>query len=117
MYARWGTFAVGLGLVLAPLLLGYQEVGPILHDVTMGVLACVLTLAALDLPALRFLNLLPAAWLVWTGHGAADPAAARAEWVGGLLLLAAAMVPRARAVPRLAAGASAAERQRAGARA
>ncbi len=109
MYARWGTFAVGMGLVLAPLLLGYHEVGPILHDVTMGVLACVLTLAALELPALRFLNLLPAAWLVWTGHRADDPAATQAEMALGVLLLVAALVPRARVAPRL----SAAERERA----
>jgi hypothetical protein len=112
MYARWGTFVVGMGLVLAPLLLGYQEVGSILHDVTMGVLACVLTLAALELPALRFLNLLPAAWLAWTGH-AGEGIAAQAELVGGVLLVVAALVPRARIAPRLAAG----ERARAGMRA
>ncbi len=111
MYARWSSFAVGMGLVLAPLLLGYHEVGSILHDVTMGVLACVLTLAALDLPALRFLNLLPAAWLVWTGHVAADPAAAQAEMALGVLLLVASLVPRARLASRLA------ERERAGVRA
>lgn len=98
MYARWSTFAVGMGLVLAPLVLGYRDVGSTLHDVTMGVLSCVLTLAALDLPALRFLNLLPAAWLAWTGYRATDPVAARAEVALGVLLLGAALLPRARAL-------------------
>lgn len=112
MYARWSTFAVGMALVLAPLLLGYPDVGAILHDVTMGVLACVLTLAALDQPALRFLHLLPAAWLIWTGHRDGGSTAARAELVLGALLLVAAAVPRARAA-RLGA----ADRERAGVRA
>jgi hypothetical protein len=103
MYARWSTFAVGLGLVLAPLLLGYQEVGAILLDVTVGVLACVLSLAARELPGLRFLALLPAAWLLWSGHAASDASALQAEVAGGALLAVAALVPRARVTPRLPA--------------
>jgi hypothetical protein len=96
MYARWGTFAIGMGLVLAPLLLGYQQIGPIFHDVAIGLLVCVLTLAALETPSLRFLIALPAVWLVWTGRLAGDPAVMLAEVVGGAFLVVAALVPRAR---------------------
>jgi hypothetical protein len=96
MYARWSTFAIGMGLALAPLLVGYQEVGPVLHDVAIGLLVCILTLAALETPALRFLIPLPAAWLVWTGRLSGDPGAGLAEVAAGALLVVAALVPRAR---------------------
>jgi len=96
MYARWGTFAIGMGLVLAPLVVGYQEIGPILHDVAIGLVVCILALAALETPALRFLNALPAAWLVWTGRLSNHAGAGLAEIVGGALLVVAALVPRAR---------------------
>lgn len=96
MYGRWGTFAVGMGLVLAPLAFGYSDIGAILHDVAIGLVICILTLAALETPALRFLNALPAAWLVWTGRLSGDPTAGRTELVCGVLLVVAALVPRAR---------------------
>jgi hypothetical protein len=96
MYGRWGTFAIGMGLVLAPLVVGYREIGPVLHDVAIGLLVCVVTLAALETPALRFLNALPAAWLVWTGRQSTDSVAGLAEIIGGALLIVAALVPRAR---------------------
>jgi hypothetical protein len=102
-----------MGLVLAPLAIGYAEIGPTLLDVAAGLLACILTLAALDAPGLRFLNLLPAAWLLWTGQAASATGAGLAEVAAGLLLLGFAFVPRARLPSRLAA----AERQRAGIRA
>ncbi len=110
MYGRWGTFAIGMGLVLAPLAVGYHQIGPILHDVAIGLAVCVLALAALETPALRFLNALPAAWLVWTGRLSTDAVAGLAEIVGGALLVGAALLPRARV--RLGA-----ERGRAGMRA
>lgn len=113
MWARWGTFAVGMGLVLAPLAIGYAEVGPTLLDIAAGLLACILALAALDAPGLRFLNLLPAAWLLWTGQDAPADGAGLAEVAAALLLLGLAFVPRARLPSRLAA----AERGRAGSRA
>ncbi len=96
MYGRWGTFAIGMGLVLAPLVLGYQEIVPILHDVAIGLVVCILALAALEAPSLRFLNALPAAWLIWTGHLSRDGGAGLAEIAGGALLVAAALLPRAR---------------------
>jgi hypothetical protein len=116
MYAsstRWGTFGVGMGLVLAPLVLGYAEVGETLHAVALGLLACVLALAALETPALRFLNLAPSAWLAWNGQQSTDPRARLAAVVAGALLLAFALAPRARLAPRLPA----VERSRAGVRA
>ncbi len=109
MFARWGTFAIGMGLVVAPLAVGYQQIGPILHDVAIGLVICILALAALETPALRFLNALPAAWLVWTGLLGTGSRADLAEIVGGALLVVAVLVPRARV--RLA------ERGRAGMRA
>ena len=96
MYARWSTFAIGIGLVLAPLVIGYQEIGPVLHDVALGLLACILTLAALETPAMRFLISLPAVWLVWTGRLSSDPGAGLAEIAAGALLVVATLVPRAR---------------------
>jgi hypothetical protein len=104
MYAtstRWGTFGVGMGLVLAPLVLGYAEVGQTLHEVALGLLACVLALAALETPALRFLNLLPSAWLAWSGQQSNVPLVGTVEMVAGALLLAFALAPRVRPAPRL----------------
>jgi hypothetical protein len=112
MYARWGSFAIGMGLILAPLALGYDSVGPILHDIALGLLVCVATVAALEWPAARFALTAPALWLVWTGRASADRAAAIAEIVSGALLLVLALVPSARLASRLGR-----ESERAGARA
>jgi hypothetical protein len=101
-----------MGLILAPLAIGYPEVGPALLDVALGLLACILSLAALDAPVLRFMNLLPAAWLLHTGR-AAFTGAGVAELLAGMLLFGLAFVPRTRLAPRLAA----AERERAGSQA
>ncbi len=101
MHARWASFAIGMGLILAPVLAGYGEAGAILHDVAMGLLVCVVALAALESPPLRFLSFAPAAWLVWTGARAGDAASARVEVVAGALLAIATLVPRARLLPRL----------------
>ncbi len=96
MYARWGSFAVGLALTIAPLALGYGAIGPILHDVAMGLLVCVATLGALDWPPLRFSPVAPALWLLWAGRGAGDPRVATAEIAAGALLLLLAPIPSPR---------------------
>ncbi len=96
MPARWASFAVGLWLILAPLVLGYASLGAILHDVALGTLVCILVLGALDWPAFRFALLLPAAWLLWTAHGDASAAAAGAEGISGALLAVLAPFPNAR---------------------
>lgn len=101
MYARWASFAVGLWLMLAPLVLGYGAVGPILHDVAMGLLVCIATLAALEWPRARFTLTGPALWLIVTARDSADRAATVAELSSGLLLVFLALVPSARLVPRL----------------
>lgn len=100
MPARWGTFAVGLGLILAPLVLGYRSAGAILHDVAVGLLVAIVALAALEWPRCRFLMAAPALWLVHVGRGAGDPRAAAAEIGAGALLLALALVPSGRRFPR-----------------
>lgn len=100
MPARWGSFAIGLGLMLAPLLLGYDSPGAVVHDVAMGLLVCVATLAALEWPRARFAMAAPALWLVASGRSSGDAAAAGAELTAGGLLLALALVPSARRVPR-----------------
>jgi hypothetical protein len=100
MPARWLSFAVGLGLVLAPLALGYGSAGAILHDVAVGMLVAIGAVAALEWPRARFLMLAPALWLVHVGRGAADLRAASAEIGAGALLLALALVPSGRRVPR-----------------
>jgi hypothetical protein len=101
MYARWSSFAVGLWLLMAPLVLGYGAVGPILHDIAMGLLVCVATLAALEWPLARFALAAPALWLVVSATRTADRAAAFAELSAGGLLLVLALVPSARLLPRL----------------
>jgi hypothetical protein len=111
MYARWTSFAIGLGLMLAPLVLGYGSAARILHDVAMGVLVCVATLAALEWPLARLLLAAPAAWLLLAGRGAPEPAAAVTELAAGVLLLVLAAVPSTRLAPSLP------RRRRAGARA
>ena len=100
MSARWGSFAIGLALVLAPLVLGYRSAGAILHDVSIGLLVSVATLAALEWPRTRFAMALPALWLLRVGRGATDGRAAAAEITAGALLLALALVPSSRRVPR-----------------
>ncbi len=96
MHARWGSFAVGVGLMLAPLVVGYGSVPPILHDVAMGLLVCVGTLAALEWPLARFAMGGPALWLLLAGRGASDRGVEVAELAAGALLLALAAVPSSR---------------------
>jgi len=100
MPARWGSFAIGMGLIVAPLLLGYRSPGLVLHDVAMGLLVCVAALAAFEWPRARFAMAIPALWLVAAGRGSGDAAAATAELGAGGLLLALALVPSARRAPR-----------------
>jgi hypothetical protein len=100
MAARWGSFGVGLALMLAPLVLGYASAGAVVHDVAMGLLVCVATLAALEWPRARWAMALPALWLVAAGRTTSDGAAAAAEIGAGTLLLALALVPSAPRVPR-----------------
>jgi hypothetical protein len=69
----------------------------------MGVLVCIGALAALEWPRARFGLSLPALWLVHAGRGAVEPRAAAAELGAGVLLLALALVPSTRRVPRTAA--------------
>jgi hypothetical protein len=102
MPARWGSFAIGLALVLAPLVLGYRTAGAILQDVAMGLLVSVGSLAALEWPRARFAMALPALWLLQAGRGTEDRHAAAAELVAGTLLLALSLVPSGRRVPRAA---------------
>jgi hypothetical protein len=64
MVARWSSFAAGLWLMFAPLALGHGTAAAVLHDVALGLLVCVTTLAALEWPAARYALLGPAAWLV-----------------------------------------------------
>jgi hypothetical protein len=64
MRARWVSFAVGLWLILSPLVLGYPNVSAVLHEVALGLLVCVATLAALEWPLARFAVTAPALWLV-----------------------------------------------------
>ncbi len=99
MPARWGSFAIGLGLILAPLVLGYGSPGLVVHDVAMGLLVCVATLAAFEWPRARFALAIPALWLVAAGRTSGDAAAAAAELGAGGLLLALALVPSTRRTP------------------
>jgi hypothetical protein len=109
MAARWGSFATGLGLLLAPLALGYASAGAILRDVSTGTLVCVAALAALQWPGARILLGLTALWLLHSGRRSGEPRAAAVELVAGALVLALALLPRRRRVPPLARPASVGE--------
>jgi hypothetical protein len=98
MRARWATFAVGLWLMLAPLVLGYPTVTAVLHDVALGLLLCVGTLAALEWPLLRFTLAAPAVWLLAAGDalGWGSRAVTANELASGLVVLLLALVPSGR---------------------
>ncbi len=101
MRARWVTFAVGLWLILAPLLLGYPTVAAVLHDVALGMLVCVGTLAALEWPRARFAVVVPGLWLAigtcavgWDAHVVASN-----QLLSGVAILALALVPSGKVAP------------------
>lgn len=75
---------------------GLRLGGPILHDVAMGMLVCVATLAALEWPRARFALAAPALWLLVAGRAAPERQAAAAELLAGALLLLLSAVPSAR---------------------
>jgi hypothetical protein len=113
MFARWTSFGLGVWLMLAPLVLGYHAVGPILVDVATGLLVCILTLAALEWPPSRFVLAAPGLWLVAAGERGADRAAAAAEIATGMLLVVLAAVPSAPLLRRAPRGERGRERVRA----
>jgi hypothetical protein len=92
MGARWTSFAVGLALIVAPLVVGYGSAGAILHDVALGLLVCVATLAAIERQALRPVLALPAGWLLWAGGAGSGPRAT-IQLSAGLLVALLALVP------------------------
>jgi hypothetical protein len=98
MRARWISFGVGVWLLLAPLVLGYASVTAVLHDVALGLLVCVGTLAALEFPVARLAVALPGLWLVATGSLRVFEAAlvSTNELVTGIAILALSLVPSAR---------------------
>jgi hypothetical protein len=114
MVARWCSFGVGIGLMLAPLVVGYGSVAPILRDVAVGTLVCVVTLAALEWPRARLALAAPAAWLLLAGRTSPETGAAVVNVVAGALLLVLAAFPSARhartALPPAARGGSAGAR-------
>jgi hypothetical protein len=106
MGARWGSFALGVWLVFAPLLLGYPSAAAVLHDVAIGLLVAVGALAALEWPLARFAQLVPAAWLIGVrGVGGETRTIAANHLAAGVLLAALAVVPSGRLVRRVAAAA------------
>lgn len=91
---------MGLALMLAPLVLGYRSVAPILHDVAMGLLVCIATLAAIEWPRARFALAAPGIWLVAFAPFAPERGATVADLVAGSLLLVLAPIPGARLARR-----------------
>ncbi|MFL5300848.1 MAG: hypothetical protein ACJ79R_10965 [Anaeromyxobacteraceae bacterium] len=98
MRARWASFGVGLWLLVAPLVLGYSQVLAVLHDVALGLLVSVGTLAALEWPLARFALVVPAAWLLAAPQamGWASSAAAANERACAIAVILLALVPSSR---------------------
>ena len=99
MRARWGSFAVGLWLIMAPLVLGYPSASSVLHEVALGLLVCVTALAAMEWPIARFGLAVPGLWLVaaWNAVDWGSRAVAANELACGLATLALALVPTSKA--------------------
>ena len=95
MRARWATFAVGCWLMLAPLVLGYPTVTAVLHDVALGLLLCIGTLAALEWPLLRLALAAPALWLLAASDALAwsSRTVTANELASGVVVLLLALVP------------------------
>ncbi len=95
MRARWASFVAGLWLIIAPLALGYPTVSAVLHEVALGLLVCVGTLAAMEWPAARFAMLGPAAWLLTAPDaiGWGSRMVTANELASGLAVLLLALVP------------------------
>ncbi len=95
MRARWATLAVGLWLMLAPLVLGYTRIAPVLQDVALGTVVCVITLAALEWPLARFALVVPALCLLAVPDAIAwgSRLVATNDRVGGMMVLLLALVP------------------------
>jgi hypothetical protein len=102
MVARWASFAVGLWLILAPLVLGHAEVGPVLHEVAVGLAVCVGTLASLEWPAARLGQLAPALWLLAAPRllGFESPRVIANELAAGAVLAVLAVIPGGRLTHR-----------------
>jgi len=95
MRARWASFGVGLWLILAPLVLGYPSVSAVLHEVALGMLVCVGTLAALEWPVARFALAVPAGWLLAAPDAISwgSRTVAANELASGVVVLLLALVP------------------------
>jgi hypothetical protein len=99
MGARWASFAVGLWLIAAPLVLGYPTVGSVLHEVALGLLVCIGALVAMERPLARIGLAVPALWLLaaWSAVDWGSRAVADNELACGLATLALALVPGGKA--------------------
>jgi hypothetical protein len=108
MVARWSSFAAGLWLLVAPLVLGHDSATAVLHDVALGVLVCVLSLAALEWPASRFALFAPAAWLLTAPRALSwgQPTLEANQIATGIAVAVLAVVPSGRLLRRRDAAAS-----------
>jgi hypothetical protein len=108
MVARWSSFAAGLWLMFAPLVLGHATAVAVLHDVALGLLVCVASLAALEWPAARYTLLAPATWLLSAPRAMAwqQPAVEANQVVVGVAVAVLAVVPSGRLLRRRAESAS-----------
>ena len=95
MRARWASFAVGLWLLLAPLVLGYPSVRAVLHDIALGTIVCAAALAALEWPLARCALALLAVWLLIAANalGWSSRTVVANELAAGVALLLLSLVP------------------------
>ena len=95
MRARWASFAVGLWLLLAPLVLGYPTVRAVLHDIALGTMVSAAALAALEWPLARLALGLLAAWLLTAANtlGWSSRTVIANELAAGVALLLLSLVP------------------------
>lgn len=93
--ARWISLVLGLWLVVAPLVLGYDDVAARRVDTFTGVAIAAFGLAAMGWSPLRFANALAGLWLVVApfllGYGTSFGAATINAVVVGALVVGAAL--------------------------
>jgi hypothetical protein len=105
MWAYWTNLFLGAWLLIAPFVLGYEEIMARFNDAAVGLAIAVFALLAASFRALRFVHVALGGWLLLAplvlgyGHSALPTAN---DIIVGVLVICVALLPEARlTLPRL----------------